>query len=117
MKQELKEKELPPITIKELETRVGNFEAKKFAETLLNGTMEQKQEVVKDLELDTIKVCQHCGKLITEGYEDEDDYSFFCSKECAVAEVGQEYFDKMLVDEYGNGSIFWTTIESEEDLS
>lgn len=108
------QKGLLPPTVKEMMvSKVGSYQAEKLTATLLNGTLAQKAEIIQDLELeDHLRVCYNCGKLITEGYMEENDSSTYCSKECAIADIGEEYINSHIVDEEGkNGSIFWTSLE------
>lgn len=64
----LKKDELPPKVKEIIVSKVGNYQAEKLTATLLNGTLEQKVDIIKDLNLEEyLSVCNNCGKHITKG--------------------------------------------------
>lgn len=54
------------------------------------------------------RYCDHCGKHHEEGYYSENTGMYFCSEECLRAEYTQEEIDAEMVDEDGNGDLYWT---------
>lgn len=66
---------------------------------------EAKEEFIEDNEIDNLRVCQHCGKFIVEGYLYRD-FETFCSEECFVNEYGRKTYDEADDDE-----LYWTAWE------
>ena len=90
---------LPPKVREQMISRIGSYQAEKLTATLLNGTLAQKIEIIRDLKLkDNLRVCYNCGKLIDEGFVDEDANISYCSRECAVENMN-----------YVCSSVFYTT--------
>ena len=58
------------------------------------------------------RICDHCGKWHTEGYYSENTGMYFCSDECLKAEYTQEEIDEELIDDDGNGYLYWTEWEN-----
>ena len=54
------------------------------------------------------RICDHCGKWHEEGYYSENTGMYFCSEECLRAEYTQEEIDEEMIDEDGNGDLYWT---------
>lgn len=54
-----------PYKVKEaLVSKVGNYQAEKLAETLLNGTLAQKKDIIKDFNLEDCLTNYNCGNII-----------------------------------------------------
>ena len=66
---------------------------------------EEKEDFVMENEIETLRVCQHCGKFMTEGYIYRD-FETYCSDECFIAEHGKPAFDNADEDE-----LYWTAWE------
>lgn len=58
------------------------------------------------------RYCDHCGKHHTEGYYSENTGMYFCSEECLKAEYTQEEIDEEIIDDDGNGYLYWTEWEN-----
>lgn len=58
------------------------------------------------------RYCDHCGKHHTEGYYSENTGMYFCSEECLKAEYTQEEIDEEIIDENGDGYLYWTEWEN-----
>lgn len=58
------------------------------------------------------RICDHCGKWHAEGYYSENTGMYFCSEECLKAEYTQEEIDEEIIDEDGNGYLYWTEWEN-----
>ena len=58
------------------------------------------------------RICDHCGKWHEEGYYSEYTRMCFCSEECLKAEYTQEEIDEEMIDEDGNGHLYWTAWEN-----
>ena len=86
-------------------------EASDICEKLLKGNKSQREEIISRCELESIRVCSVCGALMYEGYLHEDWCETYCSKECAIKDMGEKDFNESLVDEDGNGPLFWTAWE------
>jgi hypothetical protein len=74
-------------------------------EFIYSPDIEAKEEFIEENEIETLRVCQHCGKFMTEGYIYRD-FETFCSKECFIAEHGKHAFDNADEDE-----LYWTAWE------
>ena len=57
------------------------------------------------------RYCDHCGAHMSEGYYSENTCMYFCSDECLRAEYTQEEIDEEMIDEDGNGYLYWTEWE------
>ncbi len=66
---------------------------------LLTGSAEEKQDIIDEYELECCRVCEVCGKLITEGWS--LDATNVCSDECAAKFFGEsvEQFQYRMSDE------------------
>lgn len=54
-----------PYKVKEtLVSKVGNYQAEKLIETLLNGTLAQKEGIIKDFNLEDCLTNDNCGNII-----------------------------------------------------
>lgn len=54
-----------PYKVKEaLVSKVGNYQAEKLAATLLNGTLAQKKDIIKDFNLEDCLTNDNCGNII-----------------------------------------------------
>lgn len=54
-----------PYKVKEaLVSKVGNYQAEKLTETLLNGTLAQKVDIIKDFNLEDCLTNDNCGNII-----------------------------------------------------
>lgn len=66
---------------------------------------EAKEEFIEDNEIDNLRVCQHCGKFIIEGYLYRD-FETFCSDKCFINEYGRKTYD-----EADDDVLYWTAWE------
>lgn len=105
--------QLPPRVKEILISKVGNYQAEKLTATLLNGTLAQKADIIKDLNLeDYLRVCYNCGKLITNGYMEVGSITSYCSMSCIIKSLGKPYFDSHIFNEENHkGTIFWASWE------
>lgn len=54
-----------PYKVKEaLVSKVGNYQAEKLTETLLNGTLAQKVDIIKDFNLEDCLTNDNCRNII-----------------------------------------------------
>lgn len=63
--------------------------------------------IICECEVNFLRTCEHCHKLINEGWMCSDTYNY-CSEECILAEnprVTREELDSLLADD--NSSIYW----------
>lgn len=113
-----KKDQLPPKVKELIVSKVGNYQAEKLIATLLDGTLAQKADIIKDLNLeDYLRVCYNCGKLITKGYMEEGCIASYCSMSCIIKDLGKPYFDSHFFNEENpKGTIFWTSWEHKEGL-
>ena len=71
---------------------------------LLEGAVKsQRQAFLEWFDINSIKVCDQCGKFITEGYIVED-WLYFCSDECLHKRYTQSQYDAL----YENDDAYWT---------
>lgn len=81
----LKKGQLPPKVKEILVSKVGNYQAEELTKTLLKGTLVQKAEIIRDLNLkDYLRVCNCCGKVITKSYVVVGSKDSYCSMSCAL---------------------------------
>lgn len=67
--------------------------------------------IVCECRVTFLRICDHCHKLINEGWMCGDTYHY-CSDECLLAEnpgITQVEFDKLVADD--NSEIYWTEWE------
>lgn len=60
----LKKGQLPPKVKELIVSKVGNYQAEKLAATLLNGTLAQKEDIIKDFNLEDCLTNDNCGNII-----------------------------------------------------
>jgi hypothetical protein len=72
---------------------------------IYSSDVEAQEQFIEDNEIDNLRVCQHCGKFIVEGYLYRD-FETFCSEECFVNEYGRKTYDESDDDE-----LYWTAWE------
>lgn len=63
-------------------------------------------ELIYELDIDTYRVCTHCGKVMREGYCIENGAAYYCSDECLMAEMTMEEYEEQYDD--GNGDSYYT---------
>ena len=81
------------------------FDGDTVEEFIYSSDIEAKENFIEDNEIETLRVCQHCGKFITEGYIYRD-FETFCSDECFIREHGKATFENADEDE-----LYWTAWE------
>ena len=67
--------------------------------------VEAKEEFIEENEIENLRVCESCGKFITEGYIYRD-FETFCSDECFINMHGKQAFENADEDE-----LYWTAWE------
>lgn len=104
------------IVMKELIEKGNSKEdATAICETLINNP-QVRDHIIEHHELDSVRVCEHCGKLMNEGYL-VNDFNTYCSEECAraaTAKMGwtEEMFNERLADaDSEDACIYWTQWE------
>lgn len=72
-----------------------------------------RESIIEKKEIDSIRICEHCGKPMHEGYL-KDDYDTYCSEECVKEHyhMTDEELEEMVshADE-NDAPLFWTTWE------
>lgn len=53
--------------------------------------------------------CSICGKPMTEGYYNEDEFQYYCSDKCLHKDYTDEEYNELYDD--GNGNFYWTSWE------
>lgn len=80
---------------------------------LIYGDVKAKRAILDLLQIDTCRVCDHCGKLMSAGYLDEEHLEYACCKECL--QKVKNWSDEELQEWYNNWSdedfIYWTEWE------
>lgn len=74
-------------------------------EFILSTDVEEKEEFIEENEIETLRVCQCCGKFMNEGYIYRD-FETFCSEECFIETYGRSIFNNADDDE-----LYWTAWE------
>ena len=86
---------------------------------LINGNALEKQDVLDTYELDHLRVCEECGKLIDEGWS--LDCTVVCSDECAAKffdETVEEFKYRMSDENFIKQAMEWDHCEKRyEDLT
>ncbi len=83
-----------------------------YLKTLLNGSRYDKQELITGKELETCRVCSHCGQLMREGYCVDDGGDYYCSDECLKAHCGEEEAKELLsTSGEDDARMYWTAWE------
>lgn len=91
-----------------------------LAEELFTADKDVKTEFMDEFDMyltdDSVRICDHCGKFITEGYYIAGEYA--CSEECAIElypaelsiEERKKQFEADLSDDEENcwGECYWT---------
>lgn len=74
-------------------------------EFIYSPDIEAKERFIENNEIETLRVCQHCGKFMNEGYIYRD-FETYCSDRCFIAEHGRATFENADEDE-----LYWTAWE------
>ena len=75
-----------------------------------------REGIIEREELDSIRICKHCGAPMHEGYL-VNDFDTYCSEACArasISEIGwtvQEFYENLAYAEDENSCIYWTQWE------
>ena len=75
-----------------------------------------REGIIEREELDSIRICEHCGAPMHEGYL-VNDFDTYCSEACArasISEIGwtvQEFYENLAYAEDENSCIYWTQWE------
>lgn len=75
-----------------------------------------REGIIDREELDSIRICKHCGAPMYEGYL-VNDFDTYCSETCArasISEIGwtvQEFYKNLAYAEDENSCIYWTQWE------
>lgn len=59
-----KKGQLPPKVKELIVSKVGNYQAEKLIATLLDGTLAQKADIIKDFNLEDCLTTNNCGNII-----------------------------------------------------
>jgi len=80
----------------------------KFSNEYINTIFETTsyQDIIDEYEIDTMRVCSHCGKLMDEGYCIESGIDYYCSDECLHANMTEEEYLDLYND--GKGDSYYT---------
>ena len=73
--------------------RCNKDDAEDIAKALI-AEPDKREGIIEEWELESLRICEHCGKLMHEGYM-VDDCCTYCSKECVMQDTGwsKEEFD------------------------
>ena len=74
-------------------------------EFLYSTDIDEKVDFILENEIETLRVCETCGKFINEGFI-YNDIEVYCSDECCIAAIGKERFENTDED-----SLYWTAWE------
>ncbi len=78
------------------------------AATLLAGTPGRKQAIIDAYDLQSCRVCSHCGRLMHRGWCVENGEAYFCSEECVKENCSRTGQDASLVLNCGGEHAYWT---------
>jgi hypothetical protein len=81
------------------------YDGDDIEEFIYSTDVEEKEEFIEENEIETLRVCQCCGKFMNEGYIYRD-FETFCSEECFVETYGKSIFNNADDDE-----LYWTAWE------
>ena len=84
-----------------------------FIETFINYP-DTRQELIDEWDLNTIRICEHCGRPMHEGYL-VNDFDTYCSEECvkAARHWSDEQFTEqtLYAADRDDSTIYWTKWE------
>ena len=72
-----------------------------------------RQDIIEKYELDSIRICDHCGSPMNEGYM-KDDFNTYCCEQCVKAATGwsNETFKEHIANaDSEDADIYWTMWE------
>ena len=81
------------------------YDGDDIEEFIYSDDIEAKEEFIEENEIETLRVCNYCGKFMNEGYIYRD-YETFCSDECFLNSYGKAIFNNADEDE-----LYWTAWE------
>lgn len=81
------------------------YDGDDIEEFIYSDDIEAKEEFIEENEIETLRVCNYCGKFMNEGYIYRD-YETFCSDECFINSYGKSIFNNADEDE-----LYWTAWE------
>ena len=81
------------------------YDGDDIKEFIYSDDIEAKEEFIEENEIETLRVCNYCGKFMNEGYIYRD-YETFCSDECFINAHGKAIFNNADEDE-----LYWTAWE------
>lgn len=81
------------------------YDGDDIEEFIYSDDIEAKEEFIEENEIETLRVCNYCGKFMNEGYIYRD-YETFCSDECFINAHGKAIFNNADEDE-----LYWTSWE------
>lgn len=81
------------------------YDGDDIEEFIYSDDIEAKEEFIEENEIETLRVCNYCGKFMNEGYLYRD-YETFCSDECFINSYGKSIFNNADEDE-----LYWTAWE------
>lgn len=78
------------------------YEYDDIEEFILSSDVEDKEGFIEENDIETLRVCQNCGKFIVEGYEYRN-LEIYCSDGCFIDAHGKSTFDNAEEDD-----LYWT---------
>lgn len=81
------------------------YDGDDIEEFIYSTDIEDKDDFITENEIETLRVCMHCGKFMYEGYLYRD-FETYCSDKCFIGEYGRAVFDNADDDQ-----LYWTAWE------
>ena len=77
---------------------------------LERGNGNVRREILEVLDIESCRVCDVCGKLMEDGYLDEVDLTYSCSKKCLKKNYNwsEKHFRDWEKNWSENDSLYWT---------
>ena len=81
------------------------YDGDDIEEFIYSDDIEAKEEFIEENEIETLRVCNYCGKFMNEGYIYRD-FETFCSDKCFINAHGKAIFNNA-----GEDELYWTSWE------
>lgn len=67
------------------------------------------EQIIDTYNLDRVRVCSECGKLMTSGFVIENGLNYYCSDECLLKNMSWSEYEELYDDGFGDS--YWTEWE------
>lgn len=83
-----------------------------FTKKIINAIIRDvpMSDILTKYEIENVRVCSECGKLMDEGFCIESGADYYCSKKCLLSNMTMDEYNKMYDD--GKGDSYYTSWET-----